>query len=201
MESRRERKKLAVRRQLADAALRLFSEQGYERTTVAQIAAEADVATKTFFNHFRSKEDVLFADSGPRAPVPLKVLADRQPGETPAQLLLRAYDAMLGDYLTEGVGRHDPESMARFTKLIMSEPALRGRALQLNQEVQRELAAGLLRAFPDTLDEIDAAAAVGAMSGGAQGAALKSLELGQSEEQFWAALRRGVEIGLRGLPD
>ncbi|SDM42475.1 DNA-binding transcriptional regulator, AcrR family [Allokutzneria albata] len=198
--SRRERKKQQVRRQLADAALRLFSEQGYERTTVAQIAAAADVATKTFFNHFRSKEDVLFADSGPRAPVPLAVLADRKPGESVADLLLRAYEAMLADYLAEGIGRRDPEGMDRFRRVIMTEPALQGRALQLSQELQREIADGLLRAFPDVLDPISAAAAVGAMSGGAQAAALKSLELDQSAEEFWAALRRGVEIGLRGLP-
>ncbi|MCP3803122.1 TetR/AcrR family transcriptional regulator [Allokutzneria sp. A3M-2-11 16] len=198
-ESRRERKKRLVRRQLADAALRLFSERGYDRTTVAQIAAAADVATKTFFNHFRSKEDVLFADSGPRAPVPLEVLADRQPGETVADLLLRAYEAMVSDYLAEGVGRRDPEGMELFRRVIMSEPALQGRALQLGHELQREIADGLLRAFPDELDPISAAAAVGAMSGGAQAAALKSLELDQPPEEFWAALRRGVEIGLRGL--
>jgi len=57
--SRRERKKRETRQRLMEAALRLFQEQGYDRTTVGQIAEEADVAKGTFFNYFETKEAIL----------------------------------------------------------------------------------------------------------------------------------------------
>ncbi|SHN40183.1 TetR/AcrR family transcriptional regulator [Cryptosporangium aurantiacum] len=62
----RERKKLAAWRAISDAALRLFEEQGYEATTIEQIAAAANVSRATFFNYFGSKEAVLF-DHDPEA--------------------------------------------------------------------------------------------------------------------------------------
>lgn len=57
--SRRERKKHATRRRLMRAALQLFREQGYDDTTVEQIAEAADVAKGTFFNYFETKEAIL----------------------------------------------------------------------------------------------------------------------------------------------
>ncbi|MCP2262182.1 transcriptional regulator, TetR family [Streptoalloteichus tenebrarius] len=197
-ESRRERKKQQVRNQLVEAAIRLFGEQGYERTTVAQIAAAADVATKTFFNHFGSKEDVLFVDSGRHAEIALGVIADRGPDESPADLLLRLYEAMREDFLAQSAAR-DPELMRSYARLLMLEPALHALALRRSLDLQRRIADALAEAYPDTLDPVSASAVVGAMVGAAQGAALRSLELGESEERFWVTTRRGVEIGLYGF--
>ncbi|MFD9890432.1 TetR/AcrR family transcriptional regulator [Amycolatopsis sp. NPDC059027] len=198
-ESRRERKKRQTRRLIAETAIRLFSEQGYEQTTVAQIATAADVATKTFFNHFPSKEAVLFPDTGRNAAVAVEVIADRKPDEPVADLLARAYEAMLADHRAESAGRDDRELRELYTRLIMTVPALQARALRLEFAEQRTIAAALLRACPDVLDAISAAAVVGAMVGAVQGAALTSLEAGQSEKDFWKAMRRGIDIGLYGL--
>ncbi len=51
-----------ARRRIADAARDLFASQGYDRTTVDAIAERAGVGRRTFFRHYRSKDDVIFAD-------------------------------------------------------------------------------------------------------------------------------------------
>lgn len=57
--SRRERRRHEIRTRILEAAMRLFDEKGFEATTVAEICDAADVAQKTFFNHFASKPDML----------------------------------------------------------------------------------------------------------------------------------------------
>ncbi|MFE0644847.1 TetR/AcrR family transcriptional regulator [Streptomyces sp. NPDC058877] len=58
---RRERNKMRVKSRLYEAALKLFVEKGYEQTSVDEIAEEADVARRTFFNYFQRKEDLIDA--------------------------------------------------------------------------------------------------------------------------------------------
>jgi AcrR family transcriptional regulator len=83
----RERKKQRTREAIVDAALRLFDERGFEHTTIADIAEAADIAPRTFFGYFRSKEDVAFADF----PADFEALAgrlrDRDENETAIEAL------------------------------------------------------------------------------------------------------------------
>ncbi|WP_331733012.1 TetR/AcrR family transcriptional regulator [Streptomyces sp. NBC_01276] len=58
-QGRRERNKLRVKNRIYEAALVLFTQQGYDQTTVDEITERADVARGTFFNHFQRKEDLI----------------------------------------------------------------------------------------------------------------------------------------------
>ncbi|MDT0327048.1 TetR/AcrR family transcriptional regulator [Nocardiopsis lambiniae] len=58
----RERKKLATRRALREAAVRLVLEHGLENVTVEEVAAQVGVSTRTFFNYFGTKEEALLGD-------------------------------------------------------------------------------------------------------------------------------------------
>ena len=61
MEGLRERKKRQTRDAIAAAAMELFQARGFEEVTVADVARAADVSEKTVFNHFPTKEDLVFA--------------------------------------------------------------------------------------------------------------------------------------------
>jgi AcrR family transcriptional regulator len=60
---RRERKRERTRQTIADAAMTLFVERGFDRVTVADVAEEADVSVNTVYNHFPTKEDLFFAQA------------------------------------------------------------------------------------------------------------------------------------------
>src|SRR5438132_5590407 len=77
----RERKKQRTREAIVRAAHQLFVERGYDATTVPEIAAAADVSTRTIFAYFPSKEDILFSDFPLMKEALAQVLADRPEGE------------------------------------------------------------------------------------------------------------------------
>ncbi|MEU9274904.1 TetR family transcriptional regulator [Streptomyces sp. NPDC048341] len=60
----RERKKQRTRRALADAALTLFSERGFDRVTLEELTAHAEIGRSTFFRYYGTKEDVAMAAEG-----------------------------------------------------------------------------------------------------------------------------------------
>lgn len=78
----RERKKLATWRAIRSAALRLFDEQGYEATTVEQIAAAANISRATFFNYFASK-DAAVLDQDPEERRNWQALINDRPADEP----------------------------------------------------------------------------------------------------------------------
>nr|WP_240939949.1 TetR family transcriptional regulator [Planosporangium flavigriseum] len=82
------------------AALRLFAERGYERTTVEDIADAAEVAVRTFFRYFSSKQHVLFGDVAHTIVSRLRAaLAERPAGEPPVEAVRAAMDTVdIADY-------------------------------------------------------------------------------------------------------
>jgi AcrR family transcriptional regulator len=78
----RERKKLATWRAIRSAALRLFDKEGFEATTIEQIAAAANISRATFFNYFASKEAVVF-DQDPEERGDWQALMNGRPADEP----------------------------------------------------------------------------------------------------------------------
>lgn len=196
----RARKKVRTRQALVETAVRLFTEKGYERTTVAQIAAAADVSTKTFFNYFRSKEDVLFADAGQRVETAVRIVEERTPDDGIADVLARVVDGVLALIGSTGDGGDvTPEVLGARARLVKTVPALQGRALHLMYDAQMKLTDALVLAYPDRLDRITAAAVVGAFIGATQAGVLASVDEGCSLEETRGAVRHAVDIALTGI--
>lgn len=195
-ESRRERKKRQTKQLIAAKALELFGKQGYEATTVAQIAAAADVDPKTFFNYFPSKDDVLFGDAERNRALLDEAIASRDPGDTPADLLMRMVERVAA------VPNGGPALDRSLTyQLVTTVPALQARLLYLTFDLQDRTAKALAEAFPDTLTPTAAAAAAGAFVGAMQGAVIEGLRAGASYEELGKAAETGMEIAMRGLRD
>ncbi len=87
---RRERKAARTRANIEVAALELFTRQGFGTTTVEQIAETADVAPRTFFRYFPSKDAVLFGDLGSEIALMRAVLEERGSQEHPMRSLAAA---------------------------------------------------------------------------------------------------------------
>jgi AcrR family transcriptional regulator len=100
-EGLRERKKQRTREQIIEAAMGLFAERGYHATTIADIAAAADVAPRTFFSYFPSKEAVVFHNVDRDLDALAAMLRDRLPGETAFDALRRWIDAMFDAWAAE----------------------------------------------------------------------------------------------------
>ena len=127
----RQRKKAATRDRIRASALRLFGEQGYDATTVEQIAAEAGVSHMTFFRYFPAKEDVALSDGYDTL---LAALLSQTPADWP---LIRRIRTVLVQGLAQ-VYDSDRDTLLAQNKLIITTPALRER-LWASQVATQEL--------------------------------------------------------------
>ncbi|GAA3311881.1 TetR/AcrR family transcriptional regulator [Nonomuraea dietziae] len=190
----RERKKRRTREALITAAMGLFRSQGYEQTTVAQIAAAAEVSVRTFFLHFPAKEDLVMAEVSERVALGVRVFEQPLPGEHLTDLLLRAVNQMITH-----TGDTDLVSGVAYSRvqLIVSVPDLQARMLRRLAEAQALIADALRRAYPEALDPIAAAAVVGSVVGAVTAAAAVSVSREDPPERVVAAMRRaaGLAVG------
>jgi AcrR family transcriptional regulator len=120
------------------AALELFEERGYERTTVVEIAERAGLTKSTFFRHFQDKREVLFG--GGTLPGLLVAAIEAAPGDaTPFEAVARALEAVGREAFTPA----RRELVARRRAVIAANPELRER------EALKGL--GLITAMTDAL--------------------------------------------------
>lgn len=157
----RERKKMERRRAIEAAALDLFARQGFDATTTEQIANAADIAPRTFFSYFPTKEDVVLADYAQRLERIVDELARRPASEEPWDALRASLLAVAADYEAER-----EQLMVRFG--IMAEcPSVFARSLALQAGWEDTLVttmADRLGAEPgDVTPRLMAAAALAAM--------------------------------------
>lgn len=114
---RRERKKAATRQKIADTALRLFLERGYDAVGIRDVAAEADVAVTTLFSHFASKEALVFEQDTDFERRLTRAVTDRAPHEPLVPALRQEIHALVRHCTADG--------NAPVWHLIDGSPALR----------------------------------------------------------------------------
>ena len=134
----RERKKLQTRQLIADASWALFSERGFDRVTVAEVARRADVSEATVFNYFPTKEDLVYH----RMEAFEEELLDAVRGRSPGESVVAAF----GGFVLAPRGAlasNDPaavERLAAVTRVITGSPALLAREREIFERFTSSLA-------------------------------------------------------------
>ncbi|NUR30787.1 MAG: TetR family transcriptional regulator [Catenulispora sp.] len=136
----REEKKQRTRAALADAALALFTERGFEQVTVAEVAAAAGVSVNTAFNYFPTKEDLFFDRQ--------KEVEERLAGWVRGRMRGRSPSQAVRDGLLTALAEGDPTlglspEAERFWRTIDASPSLRARARVIAERSEAALAAAL----------------------------------------------------------
>ena len=190
----RERKKAKTHEAIQAAALGLFRSQGYEATTVEQIAEAAEVSPSTFFRYFPTKEDVVIHDA--LDPILFATFAE-QPAELGPIQALRATMAAVFGSLT-------PDQMAlelERQELITSVPELRARMLDDLATTFGGFAEALAARTGRSADDLAVRAFAGAVLGAGLAVWLNATEAergtGSFMKDFDAAMAYLDESGLR----
>ena len=124
----RERKKQKTRESIQREAMRLFGMQGYEQTTIEQIASAVEISPSTFFNYFPTKEDVVLYDA--YDPVLASLLLER-PADEPLSISFRRVLEEMG-----GIFERDRDIILARGRLWFEVPALRARIWEEMEKAQ-----------------------------------------------------------------
>ncbi|OZF42037.1 TetR/AcrR family transcriptional regulator [Rhodococcus sp. 14-2470-1a] len=137
--SLRERTRRAVRAELMDIGIGLFSKQGYQQTKVEEIAVAAGMSERSFFRYFSSKDDLVmgkFEDMADRMAELFAALPDSEPIWVSLEHVLR--DIVVGG----GPGAYDSADLA-IDRIVRSTPSLTARYLDKMSQMQRPLIAAV----------------------------------------------------------
>jgi AcrR family transcriptional regulator len=155
----RERKKKKTRESIQHEAMRLFGKQGYEQTTIEQIAAAVEISPSTFFNYFPSKEDVVLYDS--YDPILARLLSERPADEPLSVSFRRVLEAM------DGIFQRDREIILARGRLWFEVPALRARLWEELEKAQAFLRMQIAQRSGRDADDFETRVAVAVMVGAA----------------------------------
>jgi AcrR family transcriptional regulator len=137
---RRARKKARTREEIRTAARQLFAARGFEAVTIADIAAEADVAVQTVFNHFATKEELFFDGRTPWVDGAAEAVRSR-PASVPPLSALREYLVRMVAALCDVQADEERRSIVA---TIEASPTLRARELEVVCEAERRVAEALI---------------------------------------------------------
>ncbi len=185
-----------LRTQVVAASIRLFSENGYESTTVDQIAAAAGVSRRTLFRQFRSKEDMIFADHEELLTDVAAQLADSDDVDPPTAVCAAA-ELVFTHF-------HNTRDLAvRRMDVVSKVPTLRERELVTTYRYQRVFEEYLRSRLPDE-SPVDIVAFAAAITS-AHNYLLRSMIRGDADATL-GRLRRDLErirmaLGASGRPE
>jgi AcrR family transcriptional regulator len=138
----RARKKARTRDAIADAAISLFLTRGFDRVSVTDIAATAEVSKPTLFRYFATKEDLVLHRIADHSGEAARVVRDRQPGVPPLTALHRHFRAGLDRY-EPVTGLNDHPEVVAFHRLVFTTPSLAGRVARYLLDDEEALAGAL----------------------------------------------------------
>ena len=154
----RERKKARTRAAIREHALRLFRENGYQRTTVEKIAEAAEVSPSTFFRYFPTKEDIVLQDDMDTRMIEA---LERQPaGLTPLAAVRAATREMFGSYT-----QADLDVLQETTALAVTVPEVRARAMDEFARTIFVISEALAKRASRPADDLAVRATAGAIVG------------------------------------
>ena len=186
----RERKKQQTRERIIEAAYALFAERGYQATTVADIAAAADIAPRTFFAYFPTKEDVVFHFGDTYCDLMQAAVESRPEGMSAIEALRQWIAQVLPDHAVES-----DEARLR-DKMCLDDPALAAYSRKYVARVEDVLREGIaqdLGESPDALrPQLLAAAAAAALDTISKNNADKGSSMKMLDETL-VFLRAGAE--------
>jgi AcrR family transcriptional regulator len=186
----RERKKARTRAAIREHALRLFREQGYQATTVEQIAAAAEVSPSTFFRYFPTKEDVILQDD--MDTLMLDALERQPAGLSPVAAVRAAAREMLAS-MTPGQW----EQIQETTALTMTVPEVRARAMDEFARTIGVMAGALAKRAGRRPDDLAVRTLAGAVIGVIMAVTMPWDNW--SEEHFNAGMFERIDAGLAQL--
>ena len=189
--SLRERKKAKTRLAIREHAMALFKDQGYDKTTIEQIAAAAEVSPSTFFRYFPSKEEVVLQDDYDAL---LIAAFHAQQVDVPPMRALR--NAISEVFLSMPEGQQAQE--AERIRLMTAVPELRARMLAQVSEMIQMLAEAVAERVGRQSDDFEVRTFAGALVGVALGIAAGSGDDPASD--YLRQFDRALTLLQAGLP-